>query len=1148
MKRKLSLKLLWMIAFILSYAGLHAQQSTTVQLYPYTVQYACELRNFAQTNGKTVEFDIYLMNTATGIDEISGAPLDTMQYAGGQYGITVDPAFVGGGTVASAIVASSSGLSSMAENPTTITFDVAQNCIKIAARTPPGAGNGYIIPWGPAGQATLTGNNPATAVRVCRVRLTTTTSFGSVSPASALAWSFSVNPYKTDITAYVMDTPQDPPVPTSYTNVPVTNALWHTNLLATNAPLIAYTITGIGPWCAASGGETLGLSGSEVGVNYTLLKGATYAAGVVQTTKAGTGSAITFTGSYPAASYWIKAQRGAETAIQLTTAASVVPAATAGVPPTPGAITGTATVTAPLAAVPYSISAVSGATSYFWSYTGTGVTINNGTTLTPTLDFASGATSGSLKAYGVNVCGNSAVASTLAITVSGGVTAPTAYNVTGTGSYCAGGVGLPVGVANSETGVTYELWKDAVATGITVPGNTGSPVTFGNQLFGTYTVKGTNGGGTTPMTGSAVITENPLPTATITPTGSTTFCAGGSVLLTASAGTSWLWSPGGATTQAITATAAGSYTVQVTNASNCSATSAAVVVSVTTPVTPSVTIVASANPVNAGTSVTFTPTPVNGGSPTYQWYLNTVPTVTTPTYTFVPVNGDQVEVVMTTSLGCVTSTTAQSNPIVMTVNIVIPATSTWTGLGTANNWTDANNWNNGVPGAITAVTIPGGLTNYPTLTAPNTQIASILIQDGGSFIGSENLLVAPTAVTVKRNIVNTKAHFLSSPVVGAKFGPVFAYSLTTWARSYNPTTGGWVYKTALDVFNLATGYNVSTTTPTVTASFAGAFNAPPVSSGTLLTANGGWNLLGNPYTSAISWDGVVLANVNPSVAVWDGLYGTGAYKYYNSVTHIGIPASYTGIIPAENGFFVTATGAGASIQMPAASRTHNALTFLKESVANVLRLRADGNSYSDEMLVHFENNATAGFDDYDAKKLGEGAAMQLYSVADGNKLSMNSFPVAGNDVVDLGFSSDAAGTYSFSASDVETFDPATVVLLEDVKANYTQDLRTNPVYTFDYATGENALRFKLHFKSANGINPVESNGISVYSSNHNVMINNTTSLAGEVWVYDMTGRELTHTTMSSQMTTSIPMSVAIGTYTVKVVTAKSTVNQKLFIR
>jgi hypothetical protein len=62
--------------------------------------------------------------------------------------------------------------------------------------------------------------------------------------------------------------------------------------------------------------------------------------------------------------------------------------------------------------------------------------------------------------------------------------------------------------------------------------------------------------------------------------GATTFCAGGSVTLSAPASTSYLWS-NGATTQSINATAAGSYTVQVTNVSGCqSSASAATTVTV----------------------------------------------------------------------------------------------------------------------------------------------------------------------------------------------------------------------------------------------------------------------------------------------------------------------------------------------------------------------------------------------------------------------------------------------------------------------------------------------------------------------------------------------------------------------------------------
>jgi trimeric autotransporter adhesin len=83
---------------------------------------------------------------------------------------------------------------------------------------------------------------------------------------------------------------------------------------------------------------------------------------------------------------------------------------------------------------------------------------------------------------------------------------PAAFAVTGGGAYCEGSSGLPVGLANSEVGVQYTILKNDIALIPTVAG-TGSAITFGNQLFGTYTVSGTNGGGTTPMTGSAVITQ-----------------------------------------------------------------------------------------------------------------------------------------------------------------------------------------------------------------------------------------------------------------------------------------------------------------------------------------------------------------------------------------------------------------------------------------------------------------------------------------------------------------------------------------------------------------------------------------------------------------------------------------------------------------
>jgi hypothetical protein len=98
---------------------------------------------------------------------------------------------------------------------------------------------------------------------------------------------------------------------------------------------------------------------------------------------------------------------------------------------------------------------------------------------------------------------------------------------------------------------------------------------------GTYQVKIKNSGITNPMIAENSVSINTLPaTPTITAGSSTTFCAGGSVSLTSSVGTSYLWSTG-ATTQSISPATSGSYTVQVTNASGCqSASSLATVVTV----------------------------------------------------------------------------------------------------------------------------------------------------------------------------------------------------------------------------------------------------------------------------------------------------------------------------------------------------------------------------------------------------------------------------------------------------------------------------------------------------------------------------------------------------------------------------------------
>ncbi|MCX6244940.1 MAG: PKD domain-containing protein, partial [Bacteroidetes bacterium] len=76
----------------------------------------------------------------------------------------------------------------------------------------------------------------------------------------------------------------------------------------------------------------------------------------------------------------------------------------------------------------------------------------------------------------------------------------------------------------------------------------------------------------------------------------------------------------------------------------------------------SVSVSASANPVCTGTSVTFTAAPTNGGNtPSYQWKVNGGNVgINSPVYTYIPVNGDIVSCVLTSSETCTSNNPASS--------------------------------------------------------------------------------------------------------------------------------------------------------------------------------------------------------------------------------------------------------------------------------------------------------------------------------------------------------------------------------------------------------------------------------------------------------------------------------------------------------
>jgi len=164
-------------------------------------------------------------------------------------------------------------------------------------------------------------------------------------------------------------------------------------------------------------------------------------------------------------------------------------------------------------------------------------------------------------------------------------------------------------VLNAPTGMTsYQWYKDGTA----IVGATGSSLSASTS--GSYRVLVGNASGCSQLSTATAIVVNALPTATMSASGSTTFCQGDSVVLSAPAGYSYLWS-NGATTQSISAKTAGSYTVTLTNANGCSATSAATSVTVNTIAVPSVSANGSTSFCQGGTVTLSAPS----GYSSYLW-------------------------------------------------------------------------------------------------------------------------------------------------------------------------------------------------------------------------------------------------------------------------------------------------------------------------------------------------------------------------------------------------------------------------------------------------------------------------------------------------------------------------------------------------
>lgn len=397
-------------------------------------------------------------------------------------------------------------------------------------------------------------------------------------------------------------------------------------------------------------------------------------------------------------------------------------------------------------------------------------------------------------------------------------------------------------------------------------------------------------------------------------------------------------------------------------------------------------------------------------------------------------------------------------------------------------------------GSKTQVTSGKGVTVYGTATLLDTlvlkttttafrpQMATFI--NKGSVSGNITMEFSYTSTGSSASGTGRGLYF-SSPISNATstIFNVAAASNLLWYQ--NEITRQYVkITTNATPLTLAKGYILRAPTSNVFK-----FSGPPNTNASYSNTNipravtGQFYLFGNPYPAVIDWTTLVKSNLTNTI--WyntSTTSGSMVVDTWNKDPNVGTnnngTAAVDGKIAPMQSFWVQCSDVGliGSLTVNESDRTHDwgNSQFLKSPAKtsnskDLLRLYLYSGNKRDEALVLLSDAAQDNFDSWDSRKmlLKDPNRAEMYTISPEkiNLVIQSVKPITNNKTIRLGLYVGTAGEYKIVANLAEASNSNNIFLV-DKQLNITQDLKTNPEYTFTSDITDDTSRFILNYLQA----------------------------------------------------------------------------------